>query len=327
MRRTLRFVFWGLFVLAALGGALFGYFVYTPAPERPRLSGTLAEGTISSGGLKRTYLIYLPRGLRKGAPLVVAMHGSGENGAEMRVETGYSFDRLADERDFAVVYPNGYEGYWNGCNITGDYSANRLDIDDVGFLSALAGKLATEIGIDRRRVFAAGVSRGGHMAFRLALEAPDRFRAVAAVSANVPSPENFKCKPTGHGTSSVMIVNGTADPLNPFDGGEVGLFGLVRRGTVRSSHESARYFAGLNAVAGAPQTSEIRTTDGTQVEQTLWRGSDAEIELAAIQGGGHGLPQPYRRHPRLLGPSPSQPNGAELIWDFFARQPQRQAPR
>jgi polyhydroxybutyrate depolymerase len=327
MRRTLRIVFWSIVVLAALGGALFGYFVYTPAAKLPKLSGTLAAGTISVGGLKRTYLVYMPKGLRKGAPLVVAMHGSGEDGARMRSETGYAFDRLADTRGFAVVYPDGYEGYWNGCNIVGDYSANRLDIDDVGFLSALAVKLVTEIGIDPQRVFATGVSRGGHMAFRLALEAPDRFRAVAAVSANVPSPDNFKCRPTGHGTSSVMIINGTADPLNPFDGGETGLFGLVRRGKVRASRESARYFAGLNHIADAPQASEIRTPDGTRVEQMLWHGVGAEAELVAVQGGGHGMPQPYRRHPRLLGPSPGQPNGAELIWDFFARQPQRRAQR
>jgi polyhydroxybutyrate depolymerase len=327
MSRALRIVFWSVVVLAALGGALFGYFVYTPAPEHPKLSGKLAAGAISVGGLKRTYLIYVPKGLRKGASLIVALHGSGEDGARMRIETGFGFDRLADARGFAVVYPDGYEGYWNGCNITGDYSANRLNIDDVGFLSALAAKLTTELGIDPRRVFATGVSRGGHMAFRLALEAPDRFRAVAAVSANVPSPENFKCKPAGHGTSSVMIMNGTADPLNPFDGGETGLFGLIRRGTVRASRQSARYFAGLNDIAGPPQTSGIRTPGGTQVEQTLWHGVGAEAELVAIQGGGHGMPQPYRRHPRLLGPSPSQPNGAELIWDFFARQPQRQARR
>ena len=327
MRRALRIVFWGAIVLAALGGALFCYFVYTPASELPKLSGKLVAGTISSGGLKRTYLIYVPKGLRKGAPLVVAMHGSGEDGARMRVETGYGFDRLADERGFALVYPNGYEGYWNGCNITGDYSANRLNIDDVGFLSALANKLAAELGLDPQRVFATGVSRGGHMAFRLALEAPDRFRAVAAVSANLPSPENFKCRPASRRTSSVMIVNGTADPLNPFDGGQTGLFGLVNRGMVRSSRESARYFAGRNGIADAPQNSEIRTADGTQVEETRWHGLDAQIELVAVQGGGHGMPQPYRRHPRLLGPSPGQPNGAELIWDFFARQPQRQAPR
>lgn len=327
MRRALRILFRAILVLIALGGALFGYFVYTPAPELPRLSGKLAAGTILAGGLKRTYLIYVPKGLRKGAPLVVAMHGSGEDGARMRIETGYGFDRLADERGFALVYPNGYEGYWNGCNIVGDYSANKLDIDDVGFLRALAGKLAAELGLDPQRVFATGVSRGGHMAFRLALEAPDRFRAVAAVSANLPSPENFKCKPAGRRTSSIMIVNGTADPLNPFDGGQTGLFGLINRGMVRSSRESGRYFAGLDGIADAPQTSELRTADGTQVEETRWHGPDAQIELVAIQGGGHGMPQPYVRLPRLLGPTPREPNGPALIWDFFARQPERQAPR
>jgi polyhydroxybutyrate depolymerase len=254
MERVLRLVLWALIGIAALAatlGALFGYFVYSPAPEVPRLSGTLTKGTIDVGELKRTYLIYVPRELAKGAPLVVAMHGSDENGAQLRIGTGYGFDRLADENGFAVVYPNGYEGYWNGCNIVGDYSANNLNIDDVRFLGALVDKLIAEIGVDPGRVFATGVSRGASMALRLALEAPSRFRAVAAVSENEPAPENFKCKPAGHGTSSVMIMNGTKDPLVPFDGGEVNLFGLfVKRGKVLSSQESGQYFANLNHIAG-----------------------------------------------------------------------------
>jgi polyhydroxybutyrate depolymerase len=59
--------------------------------------------------------------------------------------------------------------------------------------TTLVDKLVRDIGIDPSRVFATGISRGGHMAFRLALEAPSRFRAVAAVGANVPTSENFKC--------------------------------------------------------------------------------------------------------------------------------------
>jgi polyhydroxybutyrate depolymerase len=193
------------------------------------------------GGLKRTYLTYVPERLIKGASLVAVMHGSGENGAQMQIEMGYGFERLADERTLAVVYPDGYEGYWNACNIVSDYSANKLNVDDVGFLLAMVDRLIAEIGLDPGRVFATGISRGGHMAFRLALEAPSRFRGVAAVAANVPAPENFKCKPAGKGTSSI-IMNGTKEPLNPFDGGEVKLFGLFRRGKVRASRESAQYF-------------------------------------------------------------------------------------
>jgi polyhydroxybutyrate depolymerase len=303
-------------------GALFGYFVYSPAPEVPRLSGTLAKGTIAVGGLKRGYLTYVPRGLAKGAPLVVVMHGSGENGAQMRIETGYGFERLADEHGFAVVYPNAYEGYWDVCSIVGDVGANGIDIDDMGFLTGMVDKLIAEIGVDRGRVFAAGSSRGGSMAFRLALEAPSRFRAVAAVSANVPTPENFKCKPAGHGTSSVMIMNGTKDPLVPFDGGEVNLLGLFyKTGKVRSSRQSGQYFADLNNIAGTPETSQTQVAGGVRVEHVLWRNdSNVEVELVATQGGGHGIPQPYRRHPRLLGPSPKEPNGPAVIWDFFERQ-------
>jgi len=102
--RFLRFFLWGLIVVVALGGALFGYFVYSPAPEVPRLSGTLTNGTIEVGGRTRTYLTYVPAGLTKGAPLVVVMHGSGQNGAQTRKWTGYGFERLAEERGFAVVY-------------------------------------------------------------------------------------------------------------------------------------------------------------------------------------------------------------------------------
>jgi predicted esterase len=172
VRRVLRFCLWGLIVVVASGGALFGYFVYSPSPEVPRLSGTLNKGTIEVGALRRTYRIYVQQGLTKGAPLVVMMHGSGENSAQMRIATGYGFERLVDERGFAVVYPEGYEGYWNACNIVGDYSANKLNIDDVGFLTGMVHKLISEIGVDPGRVFATGISRGGHMAFRLALEAP-----------------------------------------------------------------------------------------------------------------------------------------------------------
>jgi len=325
MRRVLRLILRGLIgivALVAVLGALFAYFAYSPAAEVPQLSGTLTQGMMTVGGLTRTYRTYMPHGLAKGAPLVVVMHGAGENGARIRIETGYGFDRLADEHGFAVVYPNGYGGYWAVCNVAGDTSANGRNIDDVGFLTGMADKLVSEIGVDPGRVFVAGSSRGGFMAFRLALEATSRFRAVAAVSANVPSPENFKCKPTGQGTSSVMIMNGTEDPLVPFDGGSVSLFGLFyKMGKVRSSRESGQYFADLNHIAGAPERNETQVADGVRVEQVLWRNnSNVEVELVAIHGGGHGIPQPYRRHPRLLGPSPKEPNGPAVIWAFFERQ-------
>jgi polyhydroxybutyrate depolymerase len=326
MRAFLRFLRWSLIVvvsLAAVLGGLFGYFVYSPEPAIPQLSGTLTMGTIEVGGFKRLYRLYVPRSLPKGSPLVVAMHGSGQSGAQLRIETGYGFERLADQRGFAVVYPNALEGYWDACNIIGALGMNS--IDDVGFLTLLVDKVISEIGVDPNRVFATGISRGGAMALRLALETPSRFRAVAVVSSNVPTSQNFKCKPSANGTSSVMIMNGTEDPLVPFNGGEVSLFGLFyKNGPVLSARASAQYLADLNHIAAAPQTNENQLTDGIRVARAVWRNdTNVEVELVAIHGGGHSLPQPYRRAPRLLGPSPTQPNGSEVIWDFFARQQPR----
>jgi len=319
--RVLRVCFWSLLLVVVLGGALFGYFVYSPAPAIPPLSGALTRSTIEVSGVTRTYRTYIPHGLAKGAPLLVVMHGSGENGAQMRVETGYGFDSLADARHFAVVYPNAYEGDWEACSIVGRLDAPGITIDDVGFLTRLVEKLVQEAGVDRRRVFAVGSSRGGSMAIRLALEAPSHFRAVAAVAANVPAPENFRCSPAGR-SASIMIMNGTQDPLMPFDGGEVSLLGLFyKNGKVRSTRESGQYFADLNRIPGAPVTSEIDVGNGVRVERLLWQSDlNVEVELVAIHGGGHGIPQPYRRHPRLLGPSPDKPNGPDMIWAFLERQ-------
>lgn len=319
--RVLRFCLLSVAALVAVAGALFGWFLYTPAAEVPRLSGTVAKGSIEVGGLTRTYQTYLPKGLEKGAPLLLVMHGSGQSSSDIRAETGYGFERLADQHGFAVVYPDAYTFDWNDCSTIGDFSVRGRAVDDVGFLNALAGKLAAETGADSGRVFATGVSSGGFMSLRLALEASSRFRAVAAVSANVHVPENFKCKPAGPG-ASVMVMNGTKDPLVPFDGGESSLLGLFfKGGTVRSAGESAQYFADFNGIAGKPAASAAPADAGAGVELALWRnGGRAEVELVTIQGGGHGMPQSAWRRPRLLGPSPMAPDGPALIWSFFARQ-------
>ena len=325
MKKFLRFLAYlglGVIVVLAAAGALFGYFLYAPEPQAPQLSGALTKGRIEVGGLKRVYLTYVPKGLAPGAPLVLVMHGSGEGAGQIRTGTGYGFERLADQHGFALAYPESFTFDWNDCSSIGEFSVKGAPVDDVGFLGALADKLIAELGVDRQRVFATGVSAGGSMAMRLALEAPARYRAIAAVAANVPRPENFKCKPAGQG-ASVMIMNGTEDPLVPFNGGEVNLLGLFyKAGNVHSSHQSGQYFAHVNGLGAAPATRKTPLAKGVAIEQITWRnGGRAEVELAAIHGGGHGIPHPHARRPRLLGPSPMEPNGPEMVWEFFARQP------
>jgi polyhydroxybutyrate depolymerase len=251
----------------------------------------------------------------------MVMHGSGESAAQIRVETGYEFERLADQHGFTVIYPNSYSSDWNDCSKIGDFSVNGVEVDDVGFLNSLVDKLVRENSVDPKRVFATGVSSGGFMSMRLALESSSRFRAIAAVSANVPAPENFKCKSVKGGTS-VMIMDGTKDPLVPYSGGEVSLLGLFYKGGgVLSTPESGQYFAEHNQIANAPQIDQTTVIDDAGVEQVNWRNDGkVAVELVVIHGGGHGLPQQYYRRPRLLGPSPMEPDGPALIWSFFEQQ-------
>jgi polyhydroxybutyrate depolymerase len=64
--------------------------------------------------------------------------------------------------------------------------------------------LTAEQGVDEKWVYVFGYSNGGHMSFRLAMEAPDEIAAVAAVAASLPTPDASSCPQQGR-TSRVMV--------------------------------------------------------------------------------------------------------------------------
>jgi polyhydroxybutyrate depolymerase len=247
------------------------------------------------------------------------------DGEQMREGTFYAFDLLADREGFAVAYPDGFEAHWNDCRKAGPYAANTLDIDDVGFFRALVERFAKEHGADRTRVFATGISNGGQMALRLALEAPDLVRAVAPVAASLPAERNLDCRPAGRPVS-VLIMNGTADPMNPFEGGNVALYGLLGdRGAVLSSADSIDYFRDLAGYTGPPGVNALpdrEPGDGSTVEVRRWDAPGRKpVALYAVLNGGHNAPHPVLELPRLLGPTNHDISAAEEIWRFFRESP------
>ena len=306
------------------------WFLSVQRAPLPALGGTLQTESLSWESRTRTYQVYRPAQLMESPPIVFVLHGSGGTGSVARMLTAAEFDRLADQYGFLVVYPDGFEDHWNGCRAAGPYAANQLDIDDVGFFRAIVEHLVAEDHADPAAVFATGISNGGHMAIRLALEAPDLVRAVAPIVASLPTDDNLACDDRGIGVA-FLLINGTEDPMNPYGGGDVALYGLAgNRGGVHSTPATIQIFADRAGHMGAPEVSnlpDVESDDGSHIVQHRWaEEGKPEVVLLAVSGGGHSVPHPVQRGPRLLGHTNADINSAAFIWEFFSRNRKSSSP-
>ena len=321
IRSVLRALFFGVCSLLLCAGAAYWWFLYAPAPDAP--GHEVTRDSLSVGGRMRTFAHFAPSTVRPGAPLLIVLHGSMGSAEGIRRGTGYRFERIAQERGFVVVYPEGFDGYWNDCRRMAPFAAREANVDDVEFMRALVARTQGAHEVDATRVFAVGLSNGGQMAYRLALEAPDLVRGVAAVAASLPTPTNFVCD-VAPGTSAVAIMNGTADPISPYDGGRVTLFGFADRGDVVSSAASAAYFARRNGLGTRARSEHIEQEQParTSAARSTWGAGEAgEVRLYTIRNGGHAFPQPHARAARLLGRTHRQLDGPAEIWSFFEALP------
>ena len=177
--------------------------------------------------------------------------------------------------------------------------------------------------VDTDRVFAAGMSNGGHMVYRLAFEAPDLLAGAASVMANLPTSANSDCRASGEPVP-MLILTGTEDAINPYEGGEVEVYG-ESRGAVQSAVASARYWADLAAYEGKGETREwpeASSDDSTSIESLSWQApGKVPVTLVTVKGGGHTFPNPVYSGPRILGRSSHEADAAELIWSFFSSYP------
>jgi len=253
-------------------------------------------------------------------------HGSGGDGASTREVTGYRFDMLADQYKFVVAYPDGFETTWNDCRKASPQPARVMNIDDESFIEAMIARLSNDYRINAKRVFAAGHSNGGQLTYRLAMERPQEFAGIAAISASIPTPDNLACTP-GDVAVPAMVINGTADPINPFGGGMVTLGPFTKLGTVISTRATAEYFARINGQTAPPVTVKLphqNPNDPTSVEQTSWKmPGKLPVIMYAIHDGGHVVPNPNYRYPEILGRQTRDLDAPAVIWEFFSKLPPR----
>lgn len=272
-------------------------------------------------GQVRTYRLYAPAKTRTSMPLLLVLHGGGGSGSAMEGLTLGQFNRLADARGFIVVYPDGIGRGWNDGRNDMKSKATQDNVNDVGFLRALVEQLARQYSIDRKRVYATGISNGGLMSYRLACDAADVFAAVAPVAASMSvelAPECHPARPV-----SIAIIDGVDDPVMPWKGGVIKVL-WSRRGTIVSAMDSFQRWLALDRCDKPITDSPVDRVhdDGTTLVIHTARhcADDSEARLYEIRGGGHTWPggSPHLSE-RIVGKVSRELNASEVIWEFFAR--------
>ena len=206
------------------------------------------------------------------------LHGSDSDAARFRELSGHTFDRLVTD-GVVVAYAEAYGGIWNDARLGTRSPARERGLDDVEFLSLLVAHLREEYAVPADRVFMAGFSNGGQMVIRLAAQAPDLFAGAAVISSNHPAPENVlpeMAELDRHQPMPMLTINGTADPIVPFDGGVASLWGSEPRGPVLSSADSAALFAARNGITEPPVSAQVTSgADGDHPHPLASAGSGA----------------------------------------------------
>lgn len=119
------------------------------------------------------YLRYLPKDYGKESdrlwPMILFLHGAGERGDDIDLIKVHGIPRIVEERDlpFVTLSPQCPVNHW-----WGDYLPS---------LDALVSQAIETLKVDPRRIYLTGLSMGGYGTWRMAVEYPQRFAAIAPI--------------------------------------------------------------------------------------------------------------------------------------------------
>jgi polyhydroxybutyrate depolymerase len=251
----------------------------------------VVSDSIRIAGHYRSFFFHEPKQQKANASLIFAIHGSGDKATNF-MKNAAQLESMAGKENFIIVYPQGYKSYWNECRKASTAAANIENINENAFFSAMIDYFITKYKVDARKVFASGFSGGGQMAYRMGITMPSKFRAISAMVANMPTNENMDCSESKMAVAT-LIINGTADPVNPFQGGEMKSSG-VTLGSVRSTEESFRYWAALSGYSGTPVKTVLPDADPsndiTVESYTFKKRKKPEVTLLKVINGKHQFP-------------------------------------
>ncbi|MBP5400135.1 MAG: T9SS type A sorting domain-containing protein [Bacteroidales bacterium] len=187
--------------------------------------------TIEWEDTTRQYLEYVPDTYDASTPtpVVFIFHGLGGNMYEVLYNA--DFNRIAAEQGWITITPQALPDTFTAMDTTltmnawhsgvsavvdGDTIVASEGRDDTGLMMAILDSLIDHYNIDQSNVFCTGVSMGGFMSHRMAIEHGDRIKAIAPVCGTIGN-EITSYTPVGH--VSVMHLHGTADSIVTYDSG------------------------------------------------------------------------------------------------------------
>ncbi len=329
----------GLITLAVVWAL--GLTTCTPSTEVPSSDMLLTQQSIESSGRTRTFNAFVPA-LSHGqkAPIVVVLHGNGQSakkilGLDNNKAPFKRWLTIAKDKKVLILAPDGVLGSagsagWNDCR---DDAVTNPMTDDVAFIDALVDLAISQYGGNEARIYATGISNGGNMAIRLAIERPNRFVAVAPVAAALAA--QSKCgAPSMCGVPSMskpvgmLLINGTKDPIRPDGGGAILGTG---RGTVCSTAKTITAFRQAANLIVAPVEEDLQDSfaaDGSTVTRVGGPPGALvpNVVLLRINEGGHTEPSPTERYSssaellKLVGKQNGDFEMADVVWDFFDSQ-------
>lgn len=145
--------------------------------------------TVEVNGKTRQYDVYVPAGLTSSESskvgVIFSLHGASNDYWNGRVD----FNAIADQqknvekKKFIVVYPRGLMRQLRGQE-RGWETYTESNTEDVEFFKAIVGDIPTKyagLTVDMSRIYLAGFSNGGMMAYKAAHQAGDFFAAFASV--------------------------------------------------------------------------------------------------------------------------------------------------
>lgn len=266
---------------------------------------------LSYQGIKRDYLLYTPSSYKPNGPTPVVIGFHGGTTTNVRFARTTNFHKLADEKGFLVVYPNGVNKNWND----GRGTVNQ-DVDDVGFVTALIEEVKRLRNVDSRRVYVTGISNGAFLVQRLACERSDLIAAFSSIAGSMPTPLLATCNPLK--PVSIIMFNSPNDSFVPWEGGE-GKRG--KGGSIVSILGTIDFWRQRDFCKASIEETLPDNAPGDNTRVYVRRYSncrgDTAVVLYKIVGGGHTWPGGADQPAWLVGLTSQQLNATKVSWNFF----------